>query len=346
MIETEDNKTPCAVDGSVAAAGASTMSAPFARQPTARGPRLGRPRAAIVAGMVVLAAGTVGLRAAEISVPNWSFESPATDFVTNNIDAWQLSPKPAWYDESGGHLWSQLVGLFQNTPAASADHIDNCDGRQAIYLFAVPQVALFQDFNSTDWAHSIPTHDFNARFEAGKSYQLTVGIIGGGGRIMEGVSIEVGLYYRDSASNMVTVVATNIAFTQARFPNTTHLVDVQVNTPIVQAGDAWAGQNVGLSLLSTVAPNLAGGYWDLDNVRLSGIRAPAWVGATRTNGQFSVTLESEPGLQFDILTSTNIAWPMSNWTSRGILTNTTGAVLFTETPTDNEPRFYRAQQMP
>ena len=73
-----------------------------------------------------------------ISVPNGSFESPATLYVSTFIDAWQENPKPADYAEGGGFTWDQLTGLFVNTAPTAADHIGNMDGKQAAYLFAVP----------------------------------------------------------------------------------------------------------------------------------------------------------------------------------------------------------------
>src|SRR5256885_1150268 len=130
-----------------------------------------------------------------ISVPNGSFESPATDFVNTHIDSWQKSAKPDWYNESGPFLWDQLTGVFKNTAATSADHIDNCDGNQAAWMFAIPEVAIFQDYNSVDWNHSIPPHDFNVIYEAGKSYHLTVGVIGGGGNMFQGASLRIRLDY-------------------------------------------------------------------------------------------------------------------------------------------------------
>jgi hypothetical protein len=95
---------------------------------------------AVVVGVVTLAAGASKLQATPIYVPNASFESPETTFVDVNIDLWQKPPKPWWYDESGGFLWIQLTGVFLNLPPTDPDHIDNCDGNQAAWLFAVPEV--------------------------------------------------------------------------------------------------------------------------------------------------------------------------------------------------------------
>lgn len=214
---------------------------------------------------------SAGTTTVSIPVPNNSFESQIAGppfGVNNNIDSWQKSPKPDWFDEStSGILWTQLTGNFVNTPPTSPDHIDNVDGNQAVYLFAVPTVALFQDYNSTDWNHTMPTHAFNATYEAGKSYQLTVGVIGGGGGMTPGSILQLSLYYRDASNNIVTIAATNIVYTTEAFPTTTHLIDYQVSVPKVKPHDAWAGQKIGIELLSVYGTGP--GYWDLDNVRLT-----------------------------------------------------------------------------
>ena len=303
---------------------------------------------AVVVGMMAMAAWTDSLRAGSVNLPNGSFESPPTDYIDINIDFWQKGAKPDWYDERGGFLWSQLTGTFTNTnlPPGNPDHLDNCDGNQAIWMFAIPEAALFQDYDSMDWNDSLPTHAFNVIFEVGKSYQLTVGVIGGGGGMQVGVSLELSLYYRDGASNMVTVAATSITNTPAIFSNTTHLVDFVVHVPAVKATDAWAGQNIGVQSMSTVSTNLAGGYWNLDNVRLSAVSEATLRELSSTNGQFKFTLQSEPGLRFEILAATNITQSISNWTSLGTVTNVTGTTPFTDTATSFNRRFYRARQLP
>jgi hypothetical protein len=282
--------------------------------------------------------------AGPITVPNGSFESPVTTFVNTHVDSWQKSAKPDWYDESGGNLWDQLTGTFKNTTNTSPDHIDNCDGSQAAWMFAVPEVALFQDYNTIDWSHTAPTHDFNSLYEAGKSYHLTVGIIGGGGNMSEGASLQLSLYYRDAASNMVAVAVVNVSNGPTMFSNTTHLVDFTVDVPAVKAGDPWAGQNMGIQILSTVSTNLEGGYWDLDNVRLSSIREPVLASPSLTNGQFNFTAQSESGLNIEILAATNLAAP--TWLSLGTLSNTTGTISFVDPATNFSRRYYQARRIP
>src|SRR5262245_3479172 len=116
---------------------------------------------------------------ASILVPNTSFESPATDFASPFMSSWQKAPQPIWYNDPR-FPWSQLAGQFLNTSNGAPDHIDNLDGQQAAYLFALPDVAIFQDYNTIAGSNAVPSREFNAQFEAGRSYTLTVGVLGGG----------------------------------------------------------------------------------------------------------------------------------------------------------------------
>ena len=296
----------------------------------------------IVAAFWVSAADS--LRAETITLPNASFESPITPYAGPFINFWQDAPKPAWYDETGPFTWDQLTGVFLNTPFGSFDHIDNCDGNQAAFLFVVPEVAIFQDYDSIDWSQTSPSHAFDVKFEAGKSYHLIIGIIGGGGGMLEGASLELAFYYRDALSNKVIVAATNVVHSQTVFSNRTHLVDCHLDMTTVKAGATWVGKNMGVQILSTVATNLVGGYWDLDNVRIFSIKEPMLLNPAVTNNQFTSTLQSEPALRVEILTSTNLA--TTNWSSLGVLTNSTGTMLFTNAISNFEQRFYRARRLP
>jgi hypothetical protein len=276
-----------------------------------------------------------------IAVPNYSFESPATAFVDTNIDYWQKSPKPVWYNESTNGPWAQLTGVFLNPPPDSTnnDHIVNCDGAQAAFLFALPSVALSQDNITTSNA-------FNVSFETGKSYLLTVGVLGNGGGMTNGVTLQIGLYYRDAASNVVSVASTTITNSNALFPNRTNLVDFQAQVPPVKATDPWAGKNIGVQIVSAVDFSLAGGYWDVDNVRLESFQAPVLNGAVATNGQFNISLLSEPGLSFALLASSNVVSGVSNWVSVATVTNTTGNLTLTDPAPRSPQRFYQAKQLP
>lgn len=298
------------------------------------------------AGLLALAAGACCLRAETIPVPNGSFESPATPFVSVNVDAWQKAPKPDWYVETAEFLWSYNIGLFKNPATNSADHIDNLDGAQAIWLFAVPEVALFQDYDSVDWRNPEPTHAFNARYEAGKSYRLTVGVIGSGGGMQPGATMELSMYYRDALSNQVTVAALSITNTATVFSNNTHFLDFRVEVPVVRPEDAWAGRHIGVRMRSTVDPALQGGYWDLDNVRLSAILEPVLSDPLWSEDRFQFTVRSEPALNIEILSATDLSLPFEEWRSLGVLTNSSGSIRFIDTTSDPAGRFYRARRVP
>lgn len=164
--------------------------------------------------------------------------------------------------------------------------------------------------------------------------------------MLAGVTMEIALYFRDAASNMVTVAATSITNASSLFPNTTNFVDVQVQIPTVKSGDPWAGRHIGVRMLSTVNSDLQGGYWDLDNIRLTSLRASRLYPPTLTNGQFIVQLQSEPGTRFELLQSTNLTLPISSWLSLGILSNTTGKVFFADASTNINRCFYSVRQLP
>ncbi len=298
-----------------------------------------------VAIPLMLAFSIALLRGQAIPVPNGSFESPETPFADPRVDAWQKSPKPVWFEETEAQKWDQLTGVYQNTAPGSPDRIDNMDGDQAIFLFAVPEVALFQDYDSTDWQTPEPTHAFDAKFEVGKAYQLRVGVYGGGGNMLEGVSMQVALYYRDAASNQVVAASTTIEHSTSVF-TPKHFVDFQVDVPTVKATDPWAGEQIGIRLLSTVAPNLAGGYWDIDNVRLAALSGVSLTDPTRTGAGFSFTVRSEPGAQFEVLAADDLSLPLASWTTLGTVTNVTGTTAFTDAGPNGAQRFYQVRQVP
>jgi hypothetical protein len=300
--------------------------------------------------LVLLLARSDVLQAGPIIVPNPSFESPATFFVSVIFDSWQRTSQPAGWDENASGPWTNLTGIFKNTAPGSYDHIENCDGNQAMWLFASPEAGLFQDYDSVDWNDPLPTHAFDARFEAGRSYQLKVGLLvggmGSGGGILPGATLDLCLYYRDASSNRVTVAATTITNSLSVFSNSTQLIDYAVDVPTVRPDDAWAGQHIGILLLSTVTPALEGGYWDLDNVRLVSVLAPTLGNPAHANGQFQFLLQSEPGMAVEILASTNAALPVFNWSSLATLTNVAGTITLVDTNANFDQRFYQARQLP
>ena len=224
---------------------------------------------------VILVGLTSVLQAQPIAVPNSSFESqPAPNaypFVNVFVDSWEKSPEPDYYAANIGTPfgipWFGTVGVFLDVNPY-ANHI----GNQVGYILGFPQVTLSQDYNSS------PTHDFNATFDVGRAYNLTIGVFGKS-TLAPGSTLQLSLYYL-SGLDKITVGSTTISYDSALFPITPSLslVDFSVNVPTVQASYAWAGQHIGIQLESTSPITLAtGGNWDFDNVRLDVVPEPGTV---------------------------------------------------------------------
>lgn len=286
------------------------------------------------------------LHAGAIRVPNASFESPQTAFVSLNVDSWQKAPKPDGYIEAGGFEWNQLIGQFKNPVPGKFDHLDNCHGNQAVWVFAVPEVAFFQDNLTQDWNDPIPSGDFNARYEVGHAYQLTVAVNGGGGNMLPGVSLRLTLYYRTPQGLRVPVGETSVTHSTELFPNQTHFSDFSVAIPPVQPGDPWAGLPMGIELRSTVSPELQGGYWDLDNVRLVSKRQPSLSPPILRDSRWELTLQGEPGETLEVWSSSDLERPSDSWDRIKVMPNPTGTVTLTVDLPGDGPRFLRARQVP
>jgi hypothetical protein len=239
------------------------------RKPSDVFPHTYNPLTAVAIGALVLAAGTSALHAQPIAVSNYSFESqvvnPVIFPIDTRVDSWQRTPQPGWFVPSPQLTWDQTVGMFNGT---LQNPYSNLVGNQAAYMLPIPSAGIFQDNLSVDWNGTVG--GLNATYQPGLAYQFTLGVFGKS--MIEGYSsMQLSLYYRDGA-NMVTVgTPTTITFSTSTFnpggPFT--LVDSSVTTPIVQAGDAWAGKNIGIKIESLLGDG--NGYWDMDNARLTAV---------------------------------------------------------------------------
>jgi hypothetical protein len=300
--------------------------------------------AAVLAVMLLFAR---SLWAGAIYVPNYSFELPNigtnSPYAAPVFQSWQESAQPTWYEPADfdGAPWSELAGTFFNLPdftnsmGTNASFIYNCDGVQAAFLQAVPQVGIFQNLDAT--------------FDVGKAYTLTVGLIGGGGGMPDDSTFQISLYYLDESSNMDIVAMTTVTNTLANFPTDTYFVYFQAQAPAVKATDPWAGQSIGIQLLATPDfddPADWGGYWDADNAQLVETTPPSLIGAALTNGQLQFTVQSEPGAVFQILTTTNLSLSTTNWIRLTTITNTTGTLPYVDPSPAGSQRFYMARRLP
>jgi hypothetical protein len=312
---------------------------------------LGRQQFIAAAGLLFWFLRLGALGAQPIFVPNASFERPDIFYADPRMNVWTKAPKPPDYVEGGGFLWDQLAGSFDNPQPSSRDHIVNCDGAQAAYLFAVPGAGFFQDHlsNSTN-STATANERFDIRFEAGKSYRLTAGYVGRGGDMRDGVPLEMSLFYRDASSNIVTAAATVVLNNSQDWPDSTlvitnndgstssfivpvrtNLVDYSVELPTVRPGDPWAGKHIGIRFLSTVSDEMKGGYWDIDNVRLvATLDVPPIASLQIVGGEEGVRISwaSVTGYRYQLRRSADLG----SWTDAGDPITGTGDELVVTIP--------------
>lgn len=209
---------------------------------------------ALLAG---LCAGALGAQAASPTVLNPSFESPGVPDgfpAITIIDSWQKTPDPGFPPGQ----WDQLSGLFENAPVGDPRHIENADGNQVAFLFAVAGVGISQQLGDT--------------FAAGVSYELSLGLRGGGA-LTPGTTFQIGLFYMDGVTP-VTLASTVVTAT-AEFTTTTQLFEVTATTAPVQPGDAAVGKPIGVQLLAASNNGAAGiAYWEADKVAVTAVPEP------------------------------------------------------------------------
>jgi hypothetical protein len=281
-------------------------------------------RASGGAGLLAAALGSLQAATEPLVVPNGSFELPATPFVSLLIDGWQRTPKPAWYVEDGGFLWNQLTGIFVNTAPGAADHLESLDGRQAAWLFAVPEAGLFQQIR--DASGTAP-----AVYEAGRSYRITFDAVGGGGNMLEGVTLEAGLIRWDSVSNRVWVASTVVTNSPALFDPRTYLRTFSLTTPVLVPSDPAVGAVIGVQVVSTVSAADQGGYWDVDRVRVEAItRTQPELTHALEAGQLRLGWRSETGVRYRVRRSGDLR----GWTVLGDAVVGTGEPVSVRVPVE------------
>jgi hypothetical protein len=184
---------------------------------------------------------------ASIAIANASFESPVVD-----PNGWGAFPVvDGWIEIDLDLLGSTNTGVFLNTPADSFDHVVNADGRQLAFLASALGNGLEQDLAAT--------------YKAGCDYRLTVGV-GISSRYAPRAeppvdTLNLVLYYLDG-NTPVDIASASV---EAAGLSPTQLQDVSLRLPTVDSNDAWAGKSIGVAIRAT---GQAGGFWDLDNVRL------------------------------------------------------------------------------
>ncbi|TKJ32609.1 MAG: hypothetical protein CEE38_22860 [Planctomycetes bacterium B3_Pla] len=186
-----------------------------------------------------------------IPIENASFESPVVD---PNINPYGAEPDVNQWTEIDPDPFSRNTGVFRNTPQGSKDHIINADGNQLAFLASVLGNALEQDLNAV--------------YKTGCDYRLTVAVCVSGDPYQPSDPIELSLYYRDANNPNLSIDIVSLTVGTTGI-SSTKLQDFSVHLPTVNPDDTWAGQNIGIAIRATGIPFEAGGFWDLDNVRLA-----------------------------------------------------------------------------
>ncbi|MBL9173244.1 MAG: hypothetical protein JNL10_06915, partial [Verrucomicrobiales bacterium] len=174
--------------------------------------------------------------AVDVPVGNASFELPSTTFVNPQIDLWNKTPQPDWFQPQGGITWDQLSGVFANTAPSDPRYIANIDGTQAAFLISLPQAGI--------------TQVVSTKYEVGLQYSVSVGVIAGG-NITEGTSLLIGLFYVDDAGSPQTVAGKTVIYTAAGFPNSIEFQDQAAISSVLNSGDAAVGRNIGIQIVGT-----------------------------------------------------------------------------------------------
>jgi hypothetical protein len=191
----------------------------------------------------------VPAKSASILIENASFELPVVE-PDNLFGA--VPEVSRWTEIDLDLLSNSNTGVFRNTPEGSEDHIVNADGNQLAFLNSVLGNALEQDLDAV--------------YKAGCDYRLTVAVCVSN-LFPPSDPLELVLYYRDvnDPNNFIDIATETIGPANL---SSTMLQDFSVRLPTVNSGDAWAGKNIGVAIRATGTPGTAGGFWDLDNVRL------------------------------------------------------------------------------
>ena len=223
----------------------------------------------ILAGAAVLAANAAA-QAALILIPNGNFMSPDEStnpyFADTQMDNWNKESMPDWF-QGGPQMWEQTAGTFYNKPGLVPDsYITNLTAStQGAFLFTTPQAGFYQTLTPT--------------YQAGQSYHLNFGLIpsdGSNGFALSmplGTQIDVALYYLDGTDRKL-VKDSLIANSQDLLDNHTLMKNFTLDTPVVQASDAWAGKPIGIEFLSMADFTQMGAQWDIGNVQLTSTPAP------------------------------------------------------------------------
>ena len=218
--------------------------------------------------VVAVAMSIASACADSIPVANHSFEIPAIDPIENPFMA--IPVAPFWIELDLDTDYSANTGIFRNTPPDSpyGDHIVNAHGNQLAFLSSQSGNAFLQDLPAT--------------YQAGKRYRLDVDVCPSmrypPAAVDPNNALILEFYTYNNEPNLVSLRTAPVLATEL---TVNFLKTFSVSLPTVQANDPWAGKSIGIALR---ANGLPGGYWDMDNVRVTAFpRVPELTGDTFVN---------------------------------------------------------------
>ncbi len=205
--------------------------------------------------------------AVQLTLQNPSFEAPVADpdlyYISLLVDGWTTyGSTMVEYPAGSGQYVNDSAGLFANTPAGEPDHFTNMDGDQAAFLAA----ETGNEFTQT----------LTAPFEAGQAYTLTMGVGHSYGQPpADTAKLVLGLFYLDTANQRHFVASTDVLNDAATGLSANLLQDFTATSAALLADDPAVGQPIHV-WFGAVGP--AGGFFDVDNVRLTAVPEPATCG--------------------------------------------------------------------
>lgn len=252
-----------------------------------------RPSAVVAAlGFAALAGWGTAAQAVVVNIPNGDFSAPnasASYFFSEpyNGTAWlNAGTRAAWHSNSNPA--SPTAGVFYNSPTITIpnpgtpppDFIDipnpffitNMASTQCAFLYPVPGAEMHQELPST--------------YLVGKSYKLQFGLIASDntipvvGAVQPGAPIELLLYYLDNSNNKVPVRSRIETNTGTDIVNQTFMDMFELDVPVVQAEDPWAGKAIGIQMIIPnyaidLSPGATVGVYDIGNLSLEQVPEPA-----------------------------------------------------------------------
>ncbi len=186
---------------------------------------------------------SVSVQAGSIPVANHSFESPLVPVA----EPYALPYAPGWIELDNDADYSANTGVFLNVTG-----IANTDANQLAFLGGELGNALLQELLTT--------------YQVGRSYRMTVGIcVSAQYPPPDPNGLQLAFYYQEPNDPNVMDIVSATTLPPSQFTSDT-LEYNSLYLPTVEAGDAWAGKTIGIAIR---AMGPMGGYWDLDNVRVT-----------------------------------------------------------------------------